>query len=51
MKRVITSLLIGGILYLLLPLVSRFIPHHHLLVVAVTAGLIALAVTSVMDKI
>jgi len=32
-------------------LVSRFIPHHHLLVVAVTAGLIALAVTSVMDKI
>jgi len=51
MKRVITSILIAVILYFLLPLVARFIPHHHLLVVAVTAGLVSLAVISVMEKV
>jgi len=51
MKTVITGILTGIILYLLLPLVSRFIPHHHLVVVAVTAGLIAWAVAAVMSRI
>jgi len=51
MKRVITSILIGVILYFLMPIVSRYIPHYHLAVLAVTAGLVAFGVTSVMDKI
>ena len=51
MKRVITSILIAVILYFLLPLVARFIPHHHLLVVAITAGIVALGVISVMEKV
>ena len=51
MKQVITSILIGTILYFLLPVITRFIPHHHLLVVAISAGLVALAMITLMDKI
>jgi len=51
MKSVITSILIGVILYFLMPVVSRFIPHHHLIVLAVTAGIVSLGVISVMDRI
>ena len=51
MKSVITSILIGVILYFLMPVVTRFIPHHHFVVLAISAGIVALGVISVMDRI
>jgi hypothetical protein len=50
MKRIITSILIGVILYFILPFITKFIPHYHLAVWSVTAALVSLAVSTVMDK-
>jgi len=50
MKRIITSILIGVILYFLLPLITKFIPHYRLAVWSVTAALVSLAVSTVVDK-
>jgi hypothetical protein len=50
MKRIITSILIGVILYFILPFITKFIPHYRLAVWSVTAALVSLAVSTVMDK-
>ncbi|MDB5776762.1 MAG: hypothetical protein JWP38_2895 [Herbaspirillum sp.] len=51
MKNIITSILIGIALYFLYPIVSRFIPHHHLLVLAIFGGLISYLVLLIMAKV
>jgi uncharacterized membrane protein (DUF106 family) len=50
MKKIITSILIGVLLYFLFPIIGRYIPHHHLLVMAVSAGLISYLVSSLTDR-
>jgi hypothetical protein len=51
MKRVITSILIGVVLYFLLPFIIKFIPQYRLAVYAVTAGIVAFIVSAGMDKV
>jgi len=50
MKRIISSVLVGVILYFLLPLLIKFIPHYRLAVWSITAALVSLAVSVMMDK-
>lgn len=50
MKRIISSLLIGVILYFLLPFISKFIPHYRLAVWSITAAIVSFAVSTAMDK-
>lgn len=51
MKRIITCILIGVVLYFLLPYVTRLIPHYRLIVWSVTAGLVAYVISAAMDRI
>lgn len=50
MKKIITSILVGVALYFVYPIVGRFITNHHLLVLAITGGLISYLVTLLMDR-
>jgi hypothetical protein len=50
MKKIITSILIGVLLYFLFPIIGRYIPHHHLLVMAISAGLLSYLVSSLTDR-
>lgn len=51
MKNIVTSILIGVALYFLYPIISHFISNHHLLVLAITGGLLSYLVISIMDRI
>ena len=51
MKNIVTSILIGVALYFLYPIISHFISNHHLLVLAITGGLISYLVILIMDRI
>jgi hypothetical protein len=50
MKKIITSILIGIVIYFLYPIIARYIPSHHLMVLAVSAGLISYVVALIMDR-
>jgi hypothetical protein len=50
-KRVITCILIGVVLYFLLPVITKFIPQYRLAVWSITAALVAFVVTAGMDKV
>jgi len=50
MKRFISSILIGVILYFLLPIITKFFPHYRLAIWSITAALVSFAVTTAMDK-
>jgi|GEM_PF-706461 len=51
MKRLITSILIGVVLYFLLPFITKFIPQYRLAVWCVTTAIVSFAVSAVMDKV
>jgi hypothetical protein len=50
MKNIITSILIGVVLYFLYPIIARFIPNHHLLVLAISGGVISYLVILIMGR-
>lgn len=50
MKNIITSILIGVALYFLYPIIARFISNHHLLVMAISGGVISYLVMLIMDR-
>ncbi|MFL9923912.1 hypothetical protein PQR62_06545 [Herbaspirillum lusitanum] len=50
MKRIITCILIGVVLYFLLPFITRFIPQYRLVVWSVTAAIVAYLVSALMDR-
>jgi len=51
MKRVITCILIGVILYFLMPVITKFIPQYRLAVWSITAALVSFVVTAGMDRV
>ncbi|HEY4318802.1 MAG TPA: hypothetical protein VGN04_14475 [Herbaspirillum sp.] len=51
MKQIITSILIGIALYFLYPIIARFVSNHHLLVMAISGGVISYLVMLIMDRI
>lgn len=51
MKRVITCILIGVVLYFLMPVITKFIPQYRLAVWSITAALVSFIVTAGMDKV
>lgn len=50
MKKIITSVLIGLALYFVYPIVAKFITNHHLLVLAITAGVLSYVIGLIMDR-
>ena len=50
MKRLITSILIAVVLYFLMPLVLKCVPHYRLAVFCITAGIVSFAISALMDK-
>lgn len=50
MKKIITSILIGVALYFLYPIITRYIPGHHLLVLAISGGVISYLIALIMDR-
>lgn len=51
MKRVITSILIGVVLYFLLPFITKFIPQYRLAVWSITSAIVAFVVSAGMDRV
>lgn len=51
MKRVITCILIAVVLFFLMPFVIKFIPQYRLAVWSISAGIVAFAVTALMDRV
>ncbi|EJL94621.1 hypothetical protein PMI16_00067 [Herbaspirillum sp. CF444] len=51
MKRVITSILIGVVLYFLLPFITKFIPQYRLAVWSITSAIVAFIVSAGMDRV
>ncbi len=51
MKRVITCILIGVVLYFLLPFITKFIPQYRLAVWSITAAIVAFIVSAGMDRV
>ena len=50
MKKIITSILIAIVIYFLYPIISRYIPSHHLMVLAISAGLISYLTALITDR-
>lgn len=50
MKKILTSVLVGVVLYFLYPIVAKFITNHRLLVLAITAGIVSYVVGLIMDR-
>ncbi|HEX7635504.1 MAG TPA: hypothetical protein VF427_09535 [Noviherbaspirillum sp.] len=50
MKRIISSILIGVILYFLMPLIFKFVPHYRLAVWSIMSAIVSFAVSAAMDK-
>ena len=51
MKRVITSILVGVVLYFLLPFITKFIPQYRLAVWSITSAIVAFVVSAGMDRV